>query len=474
MAGWWGEDSAVGAALDEMMGSWANMFESTSLSLGNWWGSPSGQSFFGANPQQSWTAPSASALTNSFLAGSGFYGAQNNPWSGVNATGYSRNLAVGMGKDFSFDLDGLLDPTTWEEGSQGQTPGAPGSTAGVGSASGWEALNQFDTHFSSASQKVAQETGQQVPPNVVKALIGLESGRSDKQIGEKNCTIRPEAGCLAVWTGIFEQTAKSWGLDFNRIVNDPEYAIYAVTVGLTKIANYTDPNNPNKTVLESYGWEGVATYYFGGPNALKGGFTDELGRPSSQYAEEFMIYLDQLDAATGSGSPQAPGGAPDGYKPQPTGNGKIDNMVAAAGSYIGLPYIWGGPYGTGGPGSNTFNASGAPQGFDCSGFTAYLLRTYGGLSESDISTGSYEQFNGGQRVGGNRMDFGQLRPGDLVFFDTDGCRGGRAGNCASHVGMYIGNGQMVHSSSPETGGVIVSNLNDAYWENSYLGARRYT
>jgi cell wall-associated NlpC family hydrolase len=65
---------------------------------------------------------------------------------------------------------------------------------------------------------------------------------------------------------------------------------------------------------------------------------------------------------------------------------------------------------------------------------------------------------------GQPVSKGQLRFGDLVFFNTNG-RG------VSHVGMYIGNGQFVHASTWRRG-VLVSSLNERYYRQRFAGARR--
>src|SRR4029450_1338513 len=66
----------------------------------------------------------------------------------------------------------------------------------------------------------------------------------------------------------------------------------------------------------------------------------------------------------------------------------------------------------------------------------------------------------------------QLRPGDVVFFDTGNRAGGGAYlNGASHVGMYIGNGKMVHAANP-SGGTIISDFASYQGMYTYLGAAR--
>ena len=118
------------------------------------------------------------------------------------------------------------------------------------------------------------------------------------------------------------------------------------------------------------------------------------------------------------------------------------NAVAAkAAQYLGTRYAYGGT---------------TPSGFDCSGFTQYVFRQ---LNISINRTAAAQYSNGVAVAKAN------LVPGDLVFFNTSG--GG-----ISHVGIYTGNGQIIHSSSSKTGGVIYSALNSSYYASRYVGARR--
>ena len=101
--------------------------------------------------------------------------------------------------------------------------------------------------------------------------------------------------------------------------------------------------------------------------------------------------------------------------------------VSIAMQYLGVPYVWGGA---------------SPGGFDCSGLTSYVYAQLGvGLSH----------YTGSQWNEGTRVPADQLLPGDLVFFHSD----------LHHMGMYIGNGQMIHA--PQTGDVVkISPLMNAY------------
>ncbi|MBT2292266.1 C40 family peptidase [Paenibacillus albidus] len=94
------------------------------------------------------------------------------------------------------------------------------------------------------------------------------------------------------------------------------------------------------------------------------------------------------------------------------------------------------------------------NGFDCSGFTNYVFKSLG----ISLPRTSKAQFHVGTAVSRNNM-----RPGDLVFFNTTG-RG------VSHVGIFVGNGRFAQSSSSR--GVTISSLNESYWANRYIGAKR--
>lgn len=116
-------------------------------------------------------------------------------------------------------------------------------------------------------------------------------------------------------------------------------------------------------------------------------------------------------------------------------------VVDSARKYLGTPYVWGGT---------------SPSGFDCSGFTQYVLAQNG----KSIPRTSQEQFASGQAV-----DKSQLQAGDLVFYDWSG------GTEATHVGIYEGNGKMIHA--PHSGDVVKEVDFNSYGQNVYLGARRY-
>ncbi|MFC8441114.1 C40 family peptidase [Streptomyces sp. BJ20] len=101
-----------------------------------------------------------------------------------------------------------------------------------------------------------------------------------------------------------------------------------------------------------------------------------------------------------------PGGAP--------ASGRAAAAVAAARSALGKPYVWG---------------ANGPSGFDCSGLTQWAY------AQAGVALPRTSQ---AQRYAGRQVQLSEARPGDLVLYRSD----------ASHVGMYMGNGQVIHAPYP--------------------------
>lgn len=97
-------------------------------------------------------------------------------------------------------------------------------------------------------------------------------------------------------------------------------------------------------------------------------------------------------------------------------------------------------------------------GFDCSGFVGHVFRHTLGIK---LPRSSYAMSHSGQTI-----STGDLRTGDLVFFDTQHRK-------FSHVGIYMGSDRFIHA--PSSGGSVrTENMRDAYWKKHYDGARRVT
>jgi len=121
------------------------------------------------------------------------------------------------------------------------------------------------------------------------------------------------------------------------------------------------------------------------------------------------------------------------------GSSLVRRVVQAALRYQGVPYVFGGT---------------SPNGFDCSGFTRYIFAQAG----INLPRAADEQYEVGQNV-----SYGQLQSGDLVYFTTY-----EPG--ASHVGIYLGNGQFISATSSR--GIAIARIDSGYWGDRYLGARR--
>lgn len=130
-------------------------------------------------------------------------------------------------------------------------------------------------------------------------------------------------------------------------------------------------------------------------------------------------------------------------------SGKISQnrskLLKSAEKYLGVPYKYGG------------NTS---SGFDCSGFTVKVFSE----NEFSLPRRSADQANSGDKI-----SIEKVKPGDLLFFATSG------GSQVSHVGIVheIGNDgevKFIHASTSK--GVIISSLNEKYWNRTFLHAQQ--
>ena len=115
------------------------------------------------------------------------------------------------------------------------------------------------------------------------------------------------------------------------------------------------------------------------------------------------------------------------------------NILKSAFSMLGVPYVFGGM---------------SPGGFDCSGIVCYVFAK-AGISLPRMADTQYDAVT--------HIPRGNLRTGDLVFFETY-CPG------PSHVGIYVGDGKFIHASCSK--GISVAEVFTGYWGARYLGAGR--
>ena len=115
-------------------------------------------------------------------------------------------------------------------------------------------------------------------------------------------------------------------------------------------------------------------------------------------------------------------------------------LIVASQDWLGTPYSWGGT---------------SSSGVDCSGFVRSVFQKAG----ISLPRTSSEQAEIGRKI-----PVSEVEPGDLLFFNT-------TGEGVSHVGMSIGGPHFVHASSSR--GVIVSSLEESYYRERFLFARRH-
>ena len=125
-----------------------------------------------------------------------------------------------------------------------------------------------------------------------------------------------------------------------------------------------------------------------------------------------------------------------------TFGGRASEMVIQAMGLLGVPYKRGG--------------TSEEKGFDCSGFVRHMYEKSVGLV---LPRRAEEQAKVTEEI--NRSE---LKPGDLVFFNT-------LKRTFSHVGIYVGDGKFIHAPRPGKS-VRVDDMREAYWQKRFNGARR--
>lgn len=121
---------------------------------------------------------------------------------------------------------------------------------------------------------------------------------------------------------------------------------------------------------------------------------------------------------------------------------RCQNVMQVAQYWIGVPYLYGG---------NDY------RGVDCSGFVQAVYADVFRIELPRTTTEMYET--------GTYVRNGIFACGDLLFFKDIRGRG------VDHVGIYIGEDRFIHASS--SGGVVISNLENPYYKEHFVAARRY-
>lgn len=159
-------------------------------------------------------------------------------------------------------------------------------------------------------------------------------------------------------------------------------------------------------------------------------------------------YSGGTTGSIGSGGSGGTGGSSDGgfrydIPEEALSDEKFARMIAEAEKYLGMPYVWGG--------------SSPSTSFDCSGFVCWVINNCGNGWNVGRTTAN------GLRGKCSYVSPANAQPGDLIFFEKTYNTVG-----ASHVGIYVGNGMMIHCGDP----ISYTSINSTYWQNHFLGFGR--
>lgn len=122
----------------------------------------------------------------------------------------------------------------------------------------------------------------------------------------------------------------------------------------------------------------------------------------------------------------------------PSRSGSSDKIIQTAYRFLGVPYVWAGT---------------SPSGFDCSGFVKYVYS----LNGITLPRVACDQANAGTKI----QSMSQLQRGDLVCFS--GSRNGYV----DHIGIYVGNNQVIHASSSARR-IVVSSLSGSWYQQTFV------
>lgn len=146
---------------------------------------------------------------------------------------------------------------------------------------------------------------------------------------------------------------------------------------------------------------------------------------------------------TGGGAGGSGGGFKYDIPSEALSDEKFARMIEEAEKYLGMPYVWGG--------------SSPSTSFDCSGFVCWVINNCGNGWSVGRTTAN------GLRGKCSYVSPADAQPGDLIFFEKTYNTAG-----ASHVGIYVGNGMMIHCGDP----ISYTSINSTYWQSHFLGFGR--
>ncbi|WP_062439142.1 C40 family peptidase [Thalassobacillus devorans] len=235
-----------------------------------------------------------------------------------------------------------------------------------------------------------------------------------------------------------------FGVNYRDIMKWNNISSHIIYVGQTLKLEGTSSSQSTSTDSSSSNTSSSSSTY-----TVKSG--DYLSKIASQYGVSYrdimkwnnlnstIIHVGQKLSINGSSSTptQTSTSSSSSSTTQTSTSSNTSGLISTAKQYIGTPYVWGGT---------------SPSGFDCSGYLNYVFAKNG----TNLPRTVAQIHSVGKSVNSPSA-------GDLVFFETY-----KAG--PSHAGIYLGNGQFIHSGSS---GVTISDMNISYWKSRYLGAKSY-
>ncbi|PGS48451.1 C40 family peptidase [Bacillus sp. AFS041924] len=121
----------------------------------------------------------------------------------------------------------------------------------------------------------------------------------------------------------------------------------------------------------------------------------------------------------------------------------VQDLITYSKKFLDVPYVWGGA---------------TPSGFDCSGYISYVFKKFG-VSLPRTNVAGYWYNNS------NLQTVNNVQPGDLIVFKDTYTYG------PSHMGIVINSNEFIHASS--SSGVTISKINNSYWNQHFLGYKRF-
>ena len=307
------------------------------------------------------------------------------------------------------------------------------------------------------------------------SLESLVSGKMDTEQAEIFAMYRETNGLLQEFASPLDlywyyYVSSYYGYRKNPVTGNEEFhrgvdiavptgtTVYAAHDGMVTAAAY-DSHYGNYVVIEI---DGYTTKYAhmdtlsvsAGQTVEKGTVIGTTGNTGSStgshlhieclYDGEYYNPLFYFDVGEGTLYGETPGGLPgNAIPPDAYDDASVQALMEEAAKYLGFPYVWGG--------------SSPSTSFDCSGFVCWVF-TNSGVHNLPRTTaqGIYDQCT--------PVSASDAKAGDIIFFTGTYNSAG----AVSHVGIYCGNGTMIHCGDP----ISYASINSSYWQSHFYSFGR--